>query len=158
MAHIHERIDFTVSIFVVHDGRVLLIHHRKLNHWLPLGGHIELDEDPEIAALREAKEESGLDVELVGERPPTTGNGTRALIAPRFLDIHRISDTHEHIGMIYWARPKGGTLALSNEEHHDIRWCTGADLDTLEPRMSDAVKWYCRKALEELGGGDAVAS
>ena len=150
MAHIHERIDFTVAIFVVRDRRVLVIHHRRMNRWLPLGGHIELDEDPEIAALREAKEESGLDVELVGERPPTTGPGTRALIAPRFLDIHRITDTHEHIGMIYWARPQGGQLACAVEEHHDIRWCTSTELDALEPPMSDAVKWYCRKALEEL--------
>ena len=47
MAHIHEKIDFTVAIFVVHEGKVLLIHHRNLNKWLPLGGHIELDEDPE---------------------------------------------------------------------------------------------------------------
>ena len=78
MAHIHEKIDFTVAIFVVHDGKVLLIHHRRLDKWLPLGGHIELDEDPEIAALREAKEESGLEVELIGERPPTTEPGTRA--------------------------------------------------------------------------------
>ena len=67
MAHIHEKIDFTVAIFVVHDAKVLLILHRKLGKWLPLGGHIELDEDPEIAARREAKEESGLDVELLGE-------------------------------------------------------------------------------------------
>ncbi len=150
MAHIHEKIDFTVAIFVVSQGRVLLIHHRKLNKWLPLGGHVELDEDPEIAALREAKEESGFDVELIGERPPTTEPGTRALIAPRFLDIHRITNTHEHIGMIYWARPKNGTLALSGEEHHDIRWCLAADLDTLQPVMSNAVKWYCRKAIEEI--------
>ena len=112
MAHIHEKIDFTVAIFVVHGGKILLIHHRKLDKWLPLGGHIELDEDPEQAALREAREESGLEVELLGERPPTTGPGTRALIAPRFLDIHRISDTHEHIGMMYWARPTGGAKLL----------------------------------------------
>ena len=133
MAHIHEKIDFTVAIFVVHDGKVLIIHHRKLDKWLPLGGHIELDEDPEQAALREAKEESGLDVELLGERPPTTSPGTRALIAPRFLDIHRISDTHEHIGMIYWARPKsiGPPANCAVAEHHDIRWCSAADLDTL---------------------------
>ena len=150
MAHIHEKIDFTVAIFVVRDGRILLIHHRNLNQWLPLGGHIELDEDPEAAALREAKEESGLEVELIGERPPTTGPGTRALIAPRFLDIHRISGTHEHIGLIYWARPKNGTLALSTAEHHDIRWCSSAELNTLQPLMSDAVKWYCRKAIKEI--------
>src|SRR6185503_18139284 len=150
MAHIHDKIDFTVAIFVVHNGKVLLIHHRRLDKWLPLGGHIELDEDPEMAALREAKEESGLEVELIGERPPTTEPGTRALIAPRFLDIHRITDTHEHIGMIYWARPKNGRVTLAAEEHHDIRWCSDAELDALQPPMSQAVKWYCRKALEEI--------
>jgi 8-oxo-dGTP pyrophosphatase MutT (NUDIX family) len=150
MAHIHEKIDFTVAIFVVQDDKVLLIHHRKLNKWLPLGGHIELDEDPEQAALRETKEESGLDVELLGERPPTTEPGTRALIGPRFLDIHRISDTHEHIGMIYWARPKSGAATLAGEEHHDIRWCSASELDALQPPMSNAVKWYCRKAIAEV--------
>jgi 8-oxo-dGTP pyrophosphatase MutT (NUDIX family) len=150
MAHIHEKIDFTVAIFVVHNEKILLIHHRKLDKWLPLGGHIELNEDPEQAALREAKEESGLDVELLGERPPTTSPGTRALIAPRFLDIHRISDTHEHIGMIYWAKPRGGKVQLATEEHHDIRWCSADDLDKLLPPMSNAVKWYCRQAIGEI--------
>ena len=150
--HIHEKVDFTVAIFVVHKGRVLLIHHRKLDKWLPLGGHIELDEDPEQAALREAREESGFEVVLLGERPPTTEEGTRALIGPRFLDIHRISETHEHIGMIYWARPKDGKMTLSAEEHHDIRWCTAEELDGLRPPMSNAVKWYCRKAIEEVTG------
>ena len=158
MAHIHEKIDFTVAIFIVHGEKVLLIHHRKLDKWLPLGGHIELDEDPEQAALREAKEESGLDIELLGERPPTTSPGTRALIAPRFLDIHRINPSHEHIGMIYWARPKVSgadgvgrpATALSAEEHHDIRWCSAEGLDTLKPPMSDAVKWYCCAAIREI--------
>jgi hypothetical protein len=91
-------------------------------------------------------------VELLGERPPTTSPGTRALIAPRFLDIHRIHDTHEHIGMIYWAKPRNGQVTLAAEEHHDIRWCSAEELDQLSPPMSDAVKWYCRKAIEEIAG------
>ena len=53
MPHIHDKIDFTVAIFVVQQAKVLLVHHRALNKWLPLGGHIELDEDPEQAALRD---------------------------------------------------------------------------------------------------------
>lgn len=160
MPHIHEHIDFTVAIFVVHAGKVLVIHHKKLDRWLPLGGHIELDEDPEQAALRETLEESGLEVELIGERPPTTGPGTRALIAPRFLDIHRINETHEHIGMIYFARPKigqgkagqgkAGQVTLAPAEHHQIRWCDSQELDALEPAMSDAVKFYCRTAIQEV--------
>jgi 8-oxo-dGTP pyrophosphatase MutT (NUDIX family) len=165
MSHLHEKIDFTVAIFVVHDEKILLIHHRQLDKWLPLGGHIELDEDPEQAALREAKEESGLEVELLGERPPTTGPGTRPLIAPRFLDIHRINDMHEHIGMMYWARPRVGprgraasddqqvvptTPALATAEHNDIRWCSAEELDKLQPPMLGAVKWYCRAAIREI--------
>src|SRR5882762_11656237 len=150
MPHIHEKIDFTVAIFVVQDAKVLLIHHRQLNKWLPLGGHIELDEEPEAAALREAREESGLEVELIGERPPVTEPGTRALIAPRFLDIHRINPTHEHIGMIYWARPllaEGHQTSqrdvptspiLAAAEHHDIRWCSVDDLEKLSPPMMDS--------------------
>lgn len=150
MPHLHEKIDFTVAIFIVRDRRVLVVLHRKLGKWLPIGGHIELDEDPEQAALREALEESGLQIALLGQRPPTTEPGTRALIAPRFLDIHRISGTHEHIGMIYFARPVGGSLALAAEEHLDIRWCSPEELDRLEPPMSGAVKWYCLQAIAEV--------
>ena len=148
MAHIHEKIDFTVAIFVVQAGRVLLILHRKLKKWLPLGGHVELHEDPEAAALREAKEESGLDIELIGERPPTTEPGTRALLAPQYLDIHRINETHEHIGMIYFARVLSGSIVLSEEEHHQIQWYSLQELDHLQPPVSNAIQWYCRRALE----------
>ena len=151
MAHLHEKIDFTVAIFIVHHSKVLLVHHRKLNKWLPLGGHIELDEDPEMAALREAHEECGFEIQLLGERPPTTEPGTRALIAPRFLDIHRISDTHEHIGMIYWARPRrDGEAKCAAAEHHEIRWCSKEELPRLQPAMSNAVKWYCCMAIDEI--------
>lgn len=154
MPHIHEQIDFTVAIFVVHNGQVLLVHHRKLGKWLPLGGHIELDEDPEQAARREAREESGLEVELIGDRPPTTEPGTRALIAPRFLDIHRIHATHEHIGMIYFARPHADTESvaprLAANEHHDIRWVTAGQLNDLQPPISGAIRWYCEQALREV--------
>ena len=43
MPHIHEKIDFTVSLFIVEGEKVLLVHHKKLDRWLPIGGHIELE-------------------------------------------------------------------------------------------------------------------
>ncbi len=150
MPHIHDKIDFTVAVFVVHRNKVLLVHHRRLKKWLPIGGHIELDEDPEIAAIRETEEESGLKVRLIGERPPTTGDGTRALIAPRFLDIHRITNEHEHIGMIYWATTDTSEVRLAEEEHLDIRWCSAEELKELHPTITPAIEWYCLKALEEI--------
>ncbi len=35
MAHIHEKIDFTGTIFIVHQHKILLSHHRKFDKWLP---------------------------------------------------------------------------------------------------------------------------
>ncbi len=66
MPHIHDTIDFTVEAFVVHNDKVLLRKHDKYKIWLSVGGHIELDEDPNQAAFREVKEEVGLDIELIG--------------------------------------------------------------------------------------------
>ena len=66
MPHIHEKIDFTVEVFIVHKDKVLLRMHDKYKKWMSVGGHIELHEDPVEAAHREVKEEVGLDIELVG--------------------------------------------------------------------------------------------
>ena len=57
MAHIHEEIDFTASVLIVHKNKVLLRKHEKYNIWLGPGGHIELNEDPNETAVKEAKEE-----------------------------------------------------------------------------------------------------
>ena len=46
MPHIHEKIDFTVEVFIVHKDTVLLRMHDKVKKWLGPGGHIELHEDP----------------------------------------------------------------------------------------------------------------
>ena len=59
---------FTVAVFVVWESKVLLHLHKKLGMWLPPGGHIEEDELPDEAAVREVLEETGLRVELVGDR------------------------------------------------------------------------------------------
>lgn len=56
MAHIHYKNDFTVEVFVVHQDKVLLRLHDKYKIWLSVGGHIDLDEDPNKAAIREVKE------------------------------------------------------------------------------------------------------
>ena len=55
---------FTVSIFIVHEDKVLLHSHKKAKKILPLGGHIESNELPEEACIREAEEESGLRINL----------------------------------------------------------------------------------------------
>ena len=154
MAHIFYDLDFTVSVFVVHAGKVLLVHHRKLEKWLPVGGHIELGEDPESAAKREALEESGLDVELIGPRPPREFSGTTILTAPSYLDIHDIHGDHRHIGMIYFARAATDRIALAEAEHHAIRWFTLEELSDAVWRVPEAIQFYAADALRRLGRSD----
>ncbi len=51
---------FTATGFVVHDDSIALHWHPKVKAWLPPGGHIEPNEDPVQAVLREIEEETGL--------------------------------------------------------------------------------------------------
>jgi 8-oxo-dGTP diphosphatase len=151
VAHIHEKIDFTVSVFIVKDRRILFIFHKQLNRWLPIGGHIELNENPEEAAIREAREESGLEVELVGKKPQVEREtGFIPLLAPEYLDIHLIKEPHWHIGMVYFARVKSGQVTLNKKEHHDIQWLGEADIEDSKWGLSKPLKFYARRAVQKI--------
>ena len=146
MAHIHEKIDFTASVFIVHEGKVLLHLHKKLGKWLQPGGHIELDEGPIEAAIREAKEETGLDVELVGnQRLPAAGDTD--ILPPRFVNRHHFNDTHEHIDFTYFATVTGGTL--TPEDGVEMKWLSRQEIEAAE--LLPATRAYALAALDELG-------
>jgi 8-oxo-dGTP pyrophosphatase MutT (NUDIX family) len=55
-----ERRAFSVAVFARNQGEVLLVHHKRLQLWIPVGGEVEANETPLEAALRELKEETGL--------------------------------------------------------------------------------------------------
>lgn len=54
---------FTAAGCLIHEGKVLLIKHKKLGIWLNPGGHIDEGELPHEAAEREFYEETGVFVE-----------------------------------------------------------------------------------------------
>ncbi len=149
MAHIHEKIDFTASVYIVHEGKILLHLHRKLHRWLQPGGHIELDEDPNQAAIREAKEETGFDVELVGHpRLPELKGHPTDLVPPRFLNRHPFSETHEHIDCSYFGRVIGGTL--QPEDGVEMRWFTKEEIERNGIGLHEITRAYALAALQEL--------
>ena len=47
---------FTATTFIVFQEGIFLHWHKKIEKWLPPGGHIDSNEDPVTAALREVKE------------------------------------------------------------------------------------------------------
>jgi len=152
MAHIHEKIDFTTSVYIVFENKVLLHKHKKLGIWLAPGGHIELDEDPNQAALREAKEESGLDVELVGKGTIyDSPYSARDLILPRFLNRHfaDATHTHEHVDLAYFGRTNSGD-ARPEVEGGEIRWFTKEEVERNEFGLESDVRAHALAALKEL--------
>ncbi len=158
MPHIHDKIDFIVNVWIVHRNRLLLIFHRQLQHWLPIGGHIELDEDPEQALYREVKEECGLDIELSGTKPSGDYPGNTFLFAPAYLDIHDITPTHRHIGMEYFARAKNDDVRLSKREHEAIRWFTKEELADPQYHLLPQIRFLAEEALRRAGKRDTLSS
>lgn len=136
--------DWAATTFVVHQGKTLLLHHRKLDKWLPPGGHIDPHELPDLAALREVEEETGLKVVLLdtGAQLGTV----RRLGQPLCMLLESISSDHEHIDLIYVATVLSGSVAHAPEESHGSRWYSWQELDA--PEVSIDVRDLGRRAIE----------
>ena len=153
MPHIHEKIDFTVEVFIVHKNTVLLRMHDKFKQWLSVGGHIELTEDPVEAAHREVREEVGLTIELVGNNMLCGSvDHSRELIPPVALNRHpTLTPGHEHVTFVYFARAKTTDIKAQYEsdKSEECAWCTKDELMQMD--LWPNVRAYALKALEVLG-------
>lgn len=108
---------FVATVYVVHDGATLLHDHEKLEMWLPPGGHIDRDELPHQAALREVREETGLDVTLLADSASPASDTVRPLPEPQQLllediDVHAGRVAHQHVDFIYYGAADTGEIAL----------------------------------------------
>ncbi len=125
------RYEFTATTFV-YDGCRFAIHfHEKIKKWLPPGGHIECWELPHQAALREVKEELGVDVELLVDDGHDLGIETVPL--PMAILVEDIDREHKHVDMIYAA-----TVTKGANHNGNFKWVTqdeatgfGAPVDVL---------------------------
>lgn len=154
MPHINEKIDFTIEVFVVYNNKVLLRKHDKYKIWLSVGGHIELDENPNQAAIREVKEETGLNIELFKGDTPFFNLDIeyKELISPMFLNIHRINPTHEHVTLVYFASSNTDVIKQSEKEKsEECKWFNKEELNNPSYEINENVKFYAKRALEKLG-------
>ena len=140
---------FTVAVFVVWERKVLLHLHRKLGMWLPPGGHIEQDELPDEAAVREALEETGVEVELRGERREDVEDPVQ-LRRPAGVQLENIGPGHQHIDLIYFATQTGPTKIHPNYNEDKVGWYGPDDWNTMA--LNAEVRGWCERAISDLGG------
>lgn len=139
--------DFVATVYIVKNAKVLLVFHKKLNMWLPPGGHIDKNELPCDAAKREVLEETGLNVELIGKEEPL-GKGVKKLVHPKVLQLEDIEEGHQHINLVYYGIANGGALKLDEKECEDIMWASIDDLESI--KVPENVRVYGKKAIKEL--------
>ncbi len=154
---------FTATAFVIDSKkRVLLLWHKRLGRWMPPGGHVDENETPEDAAKRECKEETDMDVEIVGDSQadlftgnPSEGRMLKKPIAMLLEEIPaypaRNEPAHQHMDFLYIARPLDESQALTvlEAEAREMRWFTAQEIAALDENTEifSNVKAYILQAL-----------
>lgn len=152
MPHLHYDIDFAVTAIIVHPNKdkILFCYHPKYSFWLFPGGHIELDETPDQALIREVKEETGLSVEVLAEKPEVEGEDSeRGLFRPRFVSVHDAQAPHQHVAFAYVCLSKSADIAQS-DEHDSLEWKTKEEIEVLEG-IPEFTRYNALTVLEEMG-------
>ncbi len=130
---------FTVTVYILHEGKTLLVYHPKHLKWNPPGGHLEAGETPPECGRREVLEETGLEIDYIRqEKLWFNAWDVRSIERPYLcllenIPPHGTSGAHQHIDLIYIAKPTGGTLHAELVKKNLLRWWT---LEEIEQQLS----------------------
>jgi len=125
----------TATVYVVRDGRTALHRHPKLGIRLPPGGHVDRDELPHEAGLREVREETGFEATLAHDAADLDPPAGRVLPQPQHVMLYDIdvgSDGevyHQHVDHVYYARVPDGEIDPAAGEVGAEAWSWYAPAD-----------------------------
>ena len=126
---------FCASAYIIdpYTKKILLVKHKKNKKWTQPGGHMEPNEIPEEAALRETYEETGLRIRLLGERFPREEDFIRPLGIQKNRRTTSDGEMHMHIDIIYAAVPNDeNDVTLNKKESDDIGWFSREELEYID--------------------------
>jgi 8-oxo-dGTP pyrophosphatase MutT (NUDIX family) len=118
---------FTATVYLVADGATALHEHPHLGIRLPPGGHVDRGELPHEAALREAREETGLDPTLLTDHDDVRSDTARAIPRPRHLmlaDVNICGDEvgHQHVDHVFYATVERRAIDPAPDEPGPDAW------------------------------------
>jgi ADP-ribose pyrophosphatase YjhB (NUDIX family) len=151
----HFRKDFTATGYVVNPSKtkLLVVFHNKLQRWLPAGGHLEPNELPHVAALREVFEETGVRARIVSDDPDMGIMGAAECQIPRpysvlYETIPQSSKDveHIHVDFVYVMEAEEAELTAQLEEVAMVAWLTKDEI--LASATFDSVKGFVRHYLK----------
>lgn len=122
--------DLTVAGYIFNQDKLLLIYHKKLALWLPIGGHMEKNETPVDAMKREAREEEGLAIKLlIKPSNYSTGKEIERCAVPFHSDIHTVGD-HYHYCQFYICETEDLEVKIDKKKSLAFDWFTEESADT----------------------------
>ena len=131
---------FCSTVYVVNEKcEFLLILHKKLKKFVPPGGKIDNHETPEIAAVRETLEETGLNVKLVGP----LYNNFLDVVQPFGIEKHILSSDRAHVDFIYLGFAQNSDdVVVAETEASEFGWFSLEQIKNLNT-FDGVVKWCC---------------
>ncbi|MCG8416758.1 MAG: NUDIX domain-containing protein [Proteobacteria bacterium] len=116
-----ERRAFSVAVYARRGGtggEVLVIHHNRLGTWLPVGGEMEPGETPLLAAVRELREETGIE----GSFPVLASSLDGVPAGYLGYEEHRAGSKGLHMNFVFVADVRGEHDITPNHEFSRYRW------------------------------------
>lgn len=139
--------DFVAGSFIVRDEEVLFLNHKKLDMWLMPGGHVEPGETPDEAAARETKEETGFEVEIIGEERQFEADFLAVDIPTPFnINLHEVEKGHWHCDFQYLVKIIGKVDEYEYDDE-DIEWLTKKDIESKKYDIPKNVRKSALKAI-----------
>lgn len=135
---------FSVAVYARRGGRVLVIAHKRLATWLPVGGEVEAGETPLEAARRELGEETS----LVGTFAPLAGQLEGEPAGFIGYEEHHAGVKGLHMNFVFVADVPLDAPVVGNGEFGEHRWVDGAALDALESPRN--VRQFGHRALAAI--------
>ncbi len=123
------------AIVVDDDHRVLLTRRADNGRWAVVSGILEPGEEPAAAALREVREETGIDAEIVRL---TSVDVTDPIVYPN-------GDEAQYLDVSFLVRAVGGEACVADDENLEVGWFSP---DALPEPLTDSSRLRLANALE----------